>query len=213
MNYSATFNDEQGIRRTMSVSQEDTFEAVRNDYNDLMKKYNTDVVSINRCQTTAGEALRLEVTVKAPSHYLTTPSDTEPKSCSAMSATVIVKMGYPLVGIEAYYDPKHYLASPNVFTSGRACIDTWVPFKSSLLTVVDKLVRDMIHDSEVTRYDSMANCAMESWHKTGVRNGEFPTIDPRKLYMREKVAMPPRANGRSSATVARRTPTLPPRRH
>ena len=212
MDYSATFYDEQGIKRTMSVSREDTFEAVRNDYSELMKKYNPDVVSINRCQTKEGEALRLEITVNAPSHYLTNDDYKTPKSCDSMTATVIVKMGYPLVSLEAFYDPKHFLASPNVFTSGKACIDAWVPFKSSLITVVDKLVHDMIHDPEVTRYDSMANSAMETWHKTAVGNGQFPTIDPSNLYMKERKAMPPRASGRSAAGATRSAPTLPPRK-
>lgn len=204
MDYS--FTDEQGIKRTMSLNRDECLEAVRNDYEELIRKYNPDVVKFRRLRTAAGEALKLEVKVNALSHYLSGSEDSEPKLCDSMKAIIVVKMGYPVVSVSASYDPDYYLASPNVFTSGNACIDGWVPFKSSLITVVDKLVRDMIHDPEVTRYDSMANHEMENWHKKGVREGRFPTIEPRTLYMREKKCLPPR-------TAARRAPALPPRVH
>ncbi len=205
------FEDENGIRRTISISRKDTIEAVKNDYSEIIKRYNPNIVSFNRCQTKAGEALRLEVTVHAPSHYLTKTNGTEPKPCDSMSATILVKTGYPVTSIEAFYDPDHYLASPNVFRSGHACIDTWVPFKSSLVTVVDKLVRDMIHDPEVTRYDSMANHAMESWHKKGARENRFSTIDPHKLYKQTSRALPPKsANKPVARTIAS---ALPPKGH
>lgn len=109
-----------------------------------------------------------------------------------MTVNIIAKPGYPLTALSASYSGNHYLASPNVFRSGDACIDTWVPFRSSLITVVEKLVRDMIHDPSVTRYDSMANSELEDWHKAGVASGSFPTIDPKLLYAVRLKALPPR---------------------
>ena len=45
----------------------------------------------------------------------------------------------------------------------------------------EKLVKDMIHDPAVTRYDSMANGDVADWHRAGVASGHFPTISPKLL--------------------------------
>ena len=165
---------------------------------------------IQRVQAQAGEALHLKVTVKAPSHYLTTKEDSTPKACDSMTANIICYPGYPLKSVSAYYAPKRYLASPNVFRSGSACIDTWIPFTSSLTTVVDKLVHDMIHDPAVTRYDSMANSSVAQWHRDGVAAGRFPTLSPKRLYAPEVTALPPRRAASKPVTVP---PPLPGRHH
>ena len=112
--------------------------------------------------------------------------------------------------ISAVYAKDHYLASPNVFRSGNACIDTWIPFTSSLTTVVDKLVHDMIHDPTVTRYDSMANSSVAQWHKDGVAVGRFPTIAPKLLYALEVTKLPPR---RVDSKPLVTPPPLPGRHH
>lgn len=163
----------------------------------------------SQAQAKVGEAMHLRVTVKAPSHYLTAKEDSSPKACESMTADIICYPGYPLKSISASYASDHYLASPNVFRSGNACIDNWIPFTSSLTTVVDKLVRDMIHDPGVTRYDSMANSSVAQWHKDGVATGRFPTIHPKLLYAPEMMALPPRRV--VSKPVA--APPLPGRRH
>ena len=166
-------------------------------------------MTIQRVQAKAGEAMHLKVTVKAPSHYLTTNEDSSPKACESMTADIICYPGYPLKSVSASYASDHYLASPNVFRSGNACIDTWIPFTSSLTTVVDKLVRDMIHDPGVTRYESMANSSMAQWHKDGVAAGRFPTIHPQLLYAPEMTALPPRRVASKPVSA----PPLPVRRH
>lgn len=215
MKYSANITDDNGIKRTVSVNTEDSIDAVKNDYSEVIKKYNPDVVTFSRIRPEAGEAMRFKVTVNAPSHYLTSGDDKDPKPCRSMTATIAVKMGYPLVKVEAFYAPDHFLASPNVFTStpGKACIDTWYPFKSSLITTVDKLVRDMIHDPSVTRYDSMANYSMEAWHKKGVREKRFPTIDPSCIYAKDSGYSRSNASRRVAAALPPRAPALPPRGH
>ncbi|MCD8068983.1 MAG: hypothetical protein LUE87_08870, partial [Lachnospiraceae bacterium] len=96
-----------------------------------------------------------------------------------------------------------------VFRSGSACIDNWIPFTSSLVTVVEKLVHDMIHDPTVTRYDSMANSDMAQWHRNGVAAGRFPTIAPKLLYAPENPLLPPRRTG---GVVKKTTTPMPPRR-
>ncbi len=192
MSYSANYTDENGQTREISITDSDSTEALNNDYQEIIRKYNPKYVIIQRTQAKIGEAMHLKVTVKAPSHYLTTKEDSSPKACSSMTADIICYPGYPLKSVAASYASDHYLASPNVFRSGNACIDTWIPFTSSLTTVVDKLVRDMIHDPSVTRYESMANSSMAQWHKDGVADKRFPTIHPKLLYAPEMTALPPR---------------------
>ena len=156
MSYSTNYTDEYGHTREVSITEEDSAEALKNDYQEIVRKYNPRYVTIQRVQAKTGETMHLKVTVKAPSHYLTTNEDSAPKACESMTADIICYPGYPLKSVSASYASDHYLASPNVFRSGNACIDTWIPFTSSLTTVVDKLVRDMIHDPSVTRYESTA---------------------------------------------------------
>lgn len=205
MSYLTSYTDENGSSRTVSITEEDSRLALKNDYEEIARKYNNKYVDIQRVHAQAGEAVHLKIKVKAPSHYLTSNDDTNPKSCDSMTVDVICYPGYPLKPVKASYDSKHYLASPNVFRSGAACIDTWIPFTSSLTTVVDKLVHDMIHDPVVTRYDSMANSNMQEWHRGGVAAGRFPTIQPKLLYAPTTRSLPPR---RTETVKA-----LPPRRH
>ena len=208
MNYSANYQDEAGRSRKVSITQEDSLEALKNDYEELLRNYNPRYVTIRRLQAKTGEAMHLKVTVRAPSHYLATTEDTTPKACESMTADIICYPGYPLKAVLAFYGSDHYLASPNVFRSGDACIDTWIPFTSSLTTVVDKLVRDMIHDPGVTRYDSMANSSVAQWHRDGVTAGRFPTIPPKWLYAPEITALPPR---RTACSPPVSPPPLPGR--
>lgn len=193
----------------IDLSDEDSVAAIRNDCDELLRRYNPEHVAIQRLKAAPGEVLHLLVTAHhITSHYLTSPEDVEPKSCSAMSVHIVVHMGYPGKSIEAWYEPACYLASPNVFTSGWACIDIWKPFKSSMISVCDKLLLDMVHDPEVTNYQSRANPHEEitEWHKGGAAKYDFPTINPRKLFSREGMV---RA---SDQTKKNAPPPLPGRR-
>ena len=211
MLYSANYTDENGEVRTIQITQEDSIEALKNDYEAVCRKYDPRRVTIQRLPAKVGEELHLQITVHAPSHYLDSSTDTSPKPCDSMSAEIICFLGYPLVAVSASYAPDHYLASPNVFRFGGACIDNWIPCKSSILTVVDKLVHDMIHDPNVTRYESVANSTMVQWHKDGVASGAFPTIQPKLLYAPDATtALPPR---RAAVRPAVAPPSLPSRRH
>jgi len=75
---------------------------------------------------------------------------------------------------------------------------------------VDKLVRDMIHDPGVTRYESMANSSVAQWHKDGVAAKRFPTIHPKLLYAPELMVLPPRKGTVNPMTAP---PPLPGRHH
>lgn len=210
MKYELKYKDEFGNMKNASITAEDSVEAIKNDYEELLRKYNPDIVAIQRLQAKAGEAMHLKITVKAPTHYLASSSDDVPKACNYMDVFIICYPGYPLKSVSVHYDKSRYLASPNVFRSGNACIDTWIPFTSSLISVVDKLVRDIIHDPNVTRYESMANSSMKEWHMKGVSSGKFPTIMPKLLYAPERRALPPR---RAAKPAAVNTRSLPKRHH
>ena len=201
MSYSATYMDETGDTREAVITEDDSREALKNDYEEIKRRYHPGRVEIRRIQAKPGEALHLLVTVKAPSHYLAGSGDVVPKKCDSMTAEIVCYPGYPLKAVSAFYAKDHYLASPNVFRFGKACIDNWIPLTSSLITVVDKLIHDMIHDPTVTRYESMANCSMEQWHKEGVAAGRFPTIFPKLLYAPEGTALPPRRNTAQAALM------------
>lgn len=207
MSYKATYKDETGATKEYTITEEVSREAMKNDFDEINRRYNPRYVSIERVQANAGEAMHIKVTVKAPSHYLTGSEDETPKSCDSMTADIICLPGYPIEKVKASYNKERRLASPNVFTSGAACIDEWIPFTSSLITVVDKLVHDMIHDPNVTRYDSPACSKMKQWHKDGVAAGRFPTIQPKLLYAPEMTALPPRRPRKMAITP----PPLPRR--
>lgn len=208
MSYSVSYRDEAGNVRKETITEDDSREALKNDYREIVRRYDPRYVSIERMQAQPGEALHLKVTVNAPSHYLTGIEDTVPKACGSMSAEIVCYPGYPLKAVSARYASDRYLASPNVFRRGNACIDAWIPFTSSLTTVADKLIRDMVHDPSVTRYDSMANVNVAKWHRDGVAAGKFPTIPTKLLYAPEVTALPPRRTA-ASATAP---PPLPGRR-
>lgn len=209
MKYTVQYTDERGNKRNISITEADSFEALKNDYMEIIGKYNPKYVTIQRTRAKTGEAMHLIVNVKAPSHYLVTSEDTMPKACNLMSVDIIAYPGYPLEAVRALYPSDHYLASPNVFRSGHACIDNWVPFTSSLTTVVDKLVNDMIHNPIVTKYNSVANREMVQWHKDGVATRRFPTMDPKLLYTREATHLPPRG----AASKPTSAPPLPKKRY
>ena len=222
MKVSVAYTDKNGVSRTYTLKESESAEALKNDYYELMRTYDKRYVKIERIRAEYGEALHLRITVYARSHYLTSLFDKRPKVCESMSVEVICYPGYPLKAVTAKYDRNHYLASPNVFKSGIACIDRWKPLKSSLLTVVEKLVMDIIHNPTVTRYDSMANSELSEWHYKGCKSGEFPTVDPALLYAQRDdtsgSCLPPRRDDTSGSCLPphQRTgsqtkkPVLPP---
>ena len=166
-------------------------EAAGRDLLELYQTYNPDIVSIERLKKNTGELLCLKITVHARSHYVEAADEKKPKECDSMWVTVSVPKGYPAKPLSAHYSIDHRLASANVFKSGIACIDRFVPYKSTLPVVVDKLVNDMIHNTHYNILDSPANLDLLSWHKK-----QKPTIDPRMLY-RRRSALPPVRKGRA----------------
>ena len=115
MSYSTNYTDEYGHTREVSITEEDSAEALKNDYQEIVRKYNPKYVTIQRIQAKVGEAMHLKVTVKAPSHYLTTNEDATPKSCETMTADIICYPGYPLKSVSASYPRIIILRVPTYF--------------------------------------------------------------------------------------------------
>lgn len=205
MVYTGTYIDENGVGHEISLTEEDSIEALKNDRDALLRRYNTQRVTVRQVKAQEGEAMRFQLKLHAPTHYLTGEDDTEPKPCDEMTCTLVCMPGYPITPMKAGYAPDRHLASPNVGRSGWACIDEWKVGVSSMLTVGDKLLHDMIHDPSVTRYDSVANSDVVAWHKRGVERGAFPTIAPKELWAPE---IPPLPRRRAVVTP----PPLPRRR-
>lgn len=206
MVYSANYNDDENSKN-VRITSEDSYEALKNDYLEIMRTYDPKYVKIQRLEAKPGEAMHLKVIVNAPSHYLVGNEDRNPKPCNSMSVHIICYPGYPIRSVSAFYDPYCHLCSINVFHDGNACIDTWIPFTSSLTTVVDKLVRDIIHDPNVSRFDSMASPNLADWQRNGIKTGRFPTMNIHLLYKDTTPALP------SHHTKNNRTPISLPKRH
>ena len=71
MSYTTNYTNEYGHTEEVSITEEDSAEALKNDYKEIIRKYNPMYVTNQRVQAKTGEAMHLKVTVKAPSHYLT----------------------------------------------------------------------------------------------------------------------------------------------
>jgi len=212
MSHKIIVKDANGHDTEISLTAEESKRAIANDFEAMVAILNPKYVTVERLTAKSGEALHLKITVHAPSHYLTSATDTQPKATDSMSVEVVVKPGYPIEHVEASYPSNRFLASPNVFNDGGACIDTWIPFESSLANVVRKLVNDIVHNPQVTRYDSVARGdaptgpMIVQWHKDGVRNGQFPTVDPKKLFLRP---LPPKREPNIPAMPVRPLPPKP----
>lgn len=208
MGYSANYVDEHGKKHVISITDNESREALKNDYNKIIKKYNPEIVNIERMMANRGEELHLKINVNAPSDYLESQDDSNPKPCNPTPpAEIIVYLGYPLKAIKAFYPNNRFLASLHVWNSGIICIDHWILLTSSLETVTEKIIMDMIHNPMVVRYDSMANRHLEKWYREGVSSGRFPTINPAMIYASKEVPLPARNERAMSSAV----PALPVR--
>ena len=104
MAYSTTYTDERGSSVPVSISDEESREAIRNDWNVLRGMFNPRYVTVEEVACESGEEFRFRITVHAPSHYLTDRDDASPKSCSSMSAEVAVFLGYPLTDVVGFIE-------------------------------------------------------------------------------------------------------------
>ena len=71
MSYTTNYTNEYGHTEEVSITEVVSAEALKNHYMVNIIKYYQTNVTIQMVQAKTGEAMHLKVTVKAPSHYLT----------------------------------------------------------------------------------------------------------------------------------------------
>lgn len=202
------------------MTYDDTVEIITNEYRECLNMV-TDRVSIRTVKKPEGSLALIEVDVKAPTYYISSEFDTNPKFTNGITFYIDIKDGYPREKPYVYYKPGKMLASINVFKNGAQCIDAWIYDEehagrnSTLAGTIRKTIMDIIHDPTVSRYDSMANCTLESWQKGKTASGEFPTCRLSSLLIterertrkRECPALPTRPVG----VIKKEPPSLPSR--
>ena len=196
--------------QAVTLTREDSIIALRNDYQELLSTFNPRVVQISREAAPEGTLCLLKVRVLAPTFKLCFESDRTPKAAGELTFFVKVYEGYPHVKPLVYYPPNCRLASVNVFVNGHQCTDKWLD-NSSLRSLVEKTVRDIVHDTCVTRYDSMAYGEVENWQRAMEKRGAFPTIKLRELYA-GAASLPRQAQRGTSRVAAGDPPPLPGKR-
>lgn len=173
----------------MAGVDEQTITLIKNELDEI-KGLLTENIVMERIRK-EGSLLYLKFTVNATTYYITGKDDTNPKKTNSIVFYIDVPFGYPKSGPTVYYESGKILASVNAFTSGRQCIDTWhydeqsAANNSSLVGTVRKTVMDIIHDTVVTNYESVANGSLVKWQREMTAKHEFPTCMLNTLFHSE----------------------------
>ena len=172
------------------MTTKDSIEALVNDYEQMISTFNPKYVVFNRQQVPPGVMLLLKVDVNVPT-YVLKQNERNPIFTNGISFYISVPEGYPETKPEVYYGNEKWLASVNVFSNDKhvQCIDTWTK-QSSLRSIAEKTLRDIIHDTSVTRYDNMATSTLATWQKSMDQKGEFPTMNPNLLFTQSVIKEP-----------------------
>ena len=193
-------------------------EAFRRDKEEMLEGFNPKYVTIQQEPTPAGCLGLFKVTVLVKSFILNCEQDTSPKPVSKLAFYVKVFDNYPAIAPKLYFAANCRLAHVNTYRNGTQCIDRWGKY-SSLKNVVEKTIRAVIYDENVTKYNSMACSSIEDWQKSMAAKKVFPMLNPPDLILRANAAMeaasgapalPPPLPGRRPASHPRQTPLPPP---
>ena len=203
-----------GYELTSELSKE----AFDRDKAEMLEAFNPRYVTIDQERTPAGCLGLFKVTVHVKSYILTCEEDTSPKPVDKLVFYVKVFDNYPAIAPKLYFAPNCRLAHVNTYRNGTQCIDKWGKY-SSLKNAVEKTIRAIIYDENVTKYNSKAYGSIEDWQKGMAAKKAFPMLNPPDLILRESNAvevpsvitqLPPPLPGRRPATEPKRTPLPPP---
>ncbi len=201
-----------GYNMTKDISNE----AFKNDKDELITAFNPKYVTITQEKTPAGCLALFKVIVNAPTYILTCEEDTTPKPAQKLVFFIKVFNDYPAIAPKVYFASNCRLAHVNTFRNGTQCIDAWGKY-SSLKSIAEKTIRAIIHDENVTKYNSPACSALESWQKSMVAKKAFPSLTPPDLILAENAelvseapALPPPLPGVRPRVEPMRVPTPPP---
>lgn len=203
-----------GYELTSELSKE----AFDRDKAEMLEAFNPRYVTIDQERTPAGCLGLFKVTVHVKSYILTCEEDTSPKPVDKLIFYVKVYDNYPAIAPKLYFAPNCRLAHVNTYRNGTQCIDKWGKY-SSLKNAVEKTVRAIIYDENVTKYNSKACGSIEDWQKGMAAKKAFPMLNPPDLILRESnvvevppvtIQLPPPLPGRRPTTEPKRTPLPPP---
>lgn len=193
-------------------------EAFERDKAEMLEAFNLKYVTIQPERTPAGCLGLFKVTVHVKSYILTCEEDLTPKPANKLVFYVKVFDNYPAIAPKLYFAPNCRLAHVNTYRNGTQCIDKWGKY-SSLKNVVEKTIRAVIYDENVTKYNSKACAALEDWQKGMAAKKVFPMLNPPDLILRANAVselksdtppLPPPLPGKRPSTQPKRTPLPPP---
>lgn len=203
-----------GYELTSELSKE----AFDRDKAEMLESFNPRYVTIDQERTPAGCLGLFKVTVHVKSYILTCEEDTSPKPVDKLVFYVKVFDNYPAIAPKLYFAPNCRLAHVNTYRNGTQCIDKWGKY-SSLKNAVEKTIRAIIYDENVTKYNSKACSSIEDWQKGMAARKFFPMLNPPDLILRDtitvempsaSVPLPPPLPGRRPTTEPKRAPLPPP---
>lgn len=203
-----------GYELTSKLSKE----AFDRDKAEMLEAFNPRYVTIDQERAPAGCLGLFKVTVHVKSYILTCEEDTAPKPVDKLVFYVKVFDNYPAIAPKLYFAPNCRLAHVNTYRNGTQCIDKWGKY-SSLKNAVEKTIRAIIYDENVTKYNSKACSSIEGWQKEMAAKKVFPMLTPPDLILRTNVEpevpavavpLPPPLPGRRPTTELKRTPLPPP---
>lgn len=203
-----------GYELTSELSKE----AFDRDKTEMLEAFNPRYVTIDQERTPAGCLGLFKVTVHVKSYILTCEEDTSPKPVDKLVFYVKVFDNYPAIAPKLYFAPNCRLAHVNTYRNGTQCIDKWGKY-SSLKNAVEKTIRAIIYDENVTKYNSKACGSIEDWQKGMAAKKAFPMLNPPDLILRENntvempsvtIQLPPPLPGKRPTTEPKRTPLPPP---
>lgn len=203
----------------MSIANTASLKALNNDYKELCAAFNPDLLTIRVLPSEDDIMCLLECTVDVSKfennglYYLNGRHDTKGKKTNRLTFWVEVYHDYPNTKPRIYYTGTRRNASVNTFlpdNNNRAsqCTDDWGTY-SSLTSIVRKTLRDILHDPEVARFDSIANSNVSDWQKEMIEKGLFPTIPIALIYRKQAPAAPPTLPGLPAAAPDK-TSKVPP---
>ena len=175
----------------MATERELWEERLENNLEELECYFNSKYVTITHLQERDGEMKLLRVDAKVPC-YIIKQGSSHPVYANGISFLVSVPSGFPNVKPRVYYGNKQRLASVNVFRSGEQCTDKWKVKNSSLRSIVEKTLRDIVHDTSVTNYKSMADKTLESWQRAMENSRKLPTMNPALLFAQNNILSTPK---------------------
>lgn len=183
-----------------NLTNDEIREILANEYRD-MREMCTNRVVISRLPVGEGVLVLFKITVNAKTYYLSAREDTTPKETNQIVFYIRVNNGYPRVKPDVFFEDGKRLAGVNTFVTGAECIDEWhfdeehAANNSTLAGTMRKTIMDIIHVEAVTRYDSMANRALEEWQRSMTKKGLLPSCNPAEIF---------RGQGTASSIPARR---------